>query len=169
MLIWIVILRLVHILSGVYWAGAAFLMASHIGPAASASGEHGQRFMQQLVTKQRLSPAMAVASLLTFFSGLLLYMHLWMDAMTTARGMYLGTGAVIGTLAFLHGAMAQGRLSGRIKKLSETIEAAGGPPSEAQIAEMQNLAARLNTNGNIAAILLGVTVIIMATFETAPF
>ena len=168
MVVWILFLRLVHIFGGIFWGGTAFFLATHIGPAAAASGEHGQKFMQQLITRQRLSQAMALSSSLTFFSGLLLFYHLWLGAMSSPQGMFLGTGGVIGALAWLHGGLAQGRLSAKMKTLGDAMASAGGPPSEAQIAEMQGYADRLGRQGNIAAVLVALAIVVMATFQYFP-
>jgi len=44
----IIIMRLIHILSGVAWAGGAFMLAGFVTPAAQKSGPSGGQVMQQM-------------------------------------------------------------------------------------------------------------------------
>lgn len=63
-------LRIIHILSGVFWAGATWLLAGWVAPAVELSGPAGKTLMQNLASKRRLSEALAVAGLLSVGSGL---------------------------------------------------------------------------------------------------
>ena len=49
-------LRLLHIVAGLLWVGAALMMSLYIEPTAAASGADGKRFLR--------APAMPVRSLL---------------------------------------------------------------------------------------------------------
>ena len=73
MYILLILLRLIHVFAGVFWAGTAFAMSSQITPAVKASGEAGVKFMQQLGIKSNFSPVMGMAATLTFLSGLIMY------------------------------------------------------------------------------------------------
>jgi uncharacterized membrane protein len=48
------LLRLIHILAGVFWVGAIFLIAGFLLPTARAMGREGGRFMQHLMLQRRL-------------------------------------------------------------------------------------------------------------------
>lgn len=50
-----VILRLVHIFAGVFWAGVAFFIALVFTPAIARMGPEGDRFMQQFTQKTQIS------------------------------------------------------------------------------------------------------------------
>jgi uncharacterized membrane protein len=41
----LVLLRLIHIFSGVFWAGSAFVLARFIQPAAAATQPESNKFM----------------------------------------------------------------------------------------------------------------------------
>jgi hypothetical protein len=49
-----IILRLVHILAGVFWAGTVFLMAGFLVPTMRATGREGGVFVQYLMRERRL-------------------------------------------------------------------------------------------------------------------
>ncbi|MGB3716048.1 MAG: hypothetical protein WA996_16605 [Candidatus Promineifilaceae bacterium] len=38
---WMVILRLIHIVSGIFWAGATFFLVGFVSPAVQATGLEG--------------------------------------------------------------------------------------------------------------------------------
>ena len=49
-----ILLRLIHIVAGVFWAGTMMTIAWFLLPAAQALGQPGGAFMQQLMFGQRL-------------------------------------------------------------------------------------------------------------------
>ena len=46
-----IVLRLIHIVTGVFWVGGSFLLLSYIVPAADAAGPAGGQFMQRLMQR----------------------------------------------------------------------------------------------------------------------
>lgn len=165
----VLLMRLIHIFSAVFWAGGSFFMVSFIEPTAMKTGAEGQKFMQHLGLKTRLSPAMAGAGLLTILSGLYLYYRVFQDdfsvAMSTGYGLFISFGALFGFLAWIIGYYYQGRSTSRMKVLSQEMAAAGGPPTPEQLAEMQALAKKLSMGGRISATLLTLALIGMAGAE----
>jgi uncharacterized membrane protein len=71
-----IILRLIHILAGVFWAGTAFLMAGFLIPTMRATGKEGGVFIQHLMRERRLHAVLGVAMLLTVLSGIAMYAKL---------------------------------------------------------------------------------------------
>ena len=67
------ILRLVHILSGVFWAGVNFTMAGFITPSVKATAPGSGGFMQHLAQKSGLPRYAEIAGWLTIIAGLALY------------------------------------------------------------------------------------------------
>lgn len=45
---YLIVPRLIHIGSGVFWAGAAVMIAAFLEPTVRAAGPEGGRFMQRL-------------------------------------------------------------------------------------------------------------------------
>src|SRR4051794_20907923 len=81
------ILRLIHILAGIFWVGAVFLIAGFLLPTARATGREGGRFMQHLMLQRRLPIFLAIAMLLTVLSGFTLYGRL----VSATHGAWAGT------------------------------------------------------------------------------
>lgn len=101
------ILRLLHILPGVLWAGWAFALPLFIEPATRAAGPAGGAFMQALTGKTPLVKVMSWAPVLVITSGIWL---LWLvsngldpDWLTTTHGAVLFTGSILGISAFVGG------------------------------------------------------------------
>jgi uncharacterized membrane protein len=134
------LLRFVHIIGGVFWVGAAFLMVGFVFPTVRATGATGGRFMQEMMQRRRLPVYMNIAAGLTMLSGFILYGR--MTAMTdgvwagTPAGITFGIGGLAAILAAIVGGAIVGRSGRRIAKIGEAIQAAGGAPSAEQAAEI---------------------------------
>lgn len=161
-----IVLRLVHILAGIFWAGGIALLSWFILPAQSAVGQAGMAFMQELMMRRRARFYITMAMVLTVLSGLFMYARLAMTtegvwaASTTAK--VLGVGALAAIIAGGIGS-AVGGTAKKMAQLGATIQAAGGTPSEAQRAEMAALQARVQKALRIVALLLVITVATMAS------
>jgi hypothetical protein len=168
----IVVLRFLHIVAGVFWAGAAFVVAGFILPTAAASGPEGGRFVRRLALERGLTRSMVGAGVVAVAAGLIL---LWIDsAGFTAGFMGSGMGVVlsIGGLAAL-GALATGfhaaATASRLGRLGATIEGQGGPPSSEQAAQMQQYQARLASRARAVAAMLVIAVVCMAVARYVAF
>lgn len=71
------ILRLTHILAGVFWVGATITTTFYLRPTLEASGEAGQKALRYLVKNTRLFTAMTAAGILTVIAGYTMY---WLDS-----------------------------------------------------------------------------------------
>lgn len=160
------VLRFVHIVSGVFWAGAVFLMVGFIFPAVRASGPQAGRFMEE-VAKRRLPVFMNIAGGLTMLSGLIMYIGAitmtdgaWLS---TRSGMGITVGAVATIIAGIIGGTASRRGGQRMAKIGEAIKASGGAPTADQAAELGAVQARMAKAMRVVAALLLVAVTSMAT------
>lgn len=163
------LLRLIHILSGVLWAGSAMFLLFFLGPAVQASGPDGGKVMQTLLTRTRIITALTAAAVLTAASGIWLYVRssggfhpAWMS---TGTGITLTIGAIFGLLAFGHAASVISPTNIQMASLAREIQAGGGPPSEEQMARLQGLQAKLARNSPILTTLLILAVIFMSINE----
>lgn len=161
-----IILRLIHIFSGVFWAGGAFFLVSVLGPTVQEAGPEGGRFMQRLASGGRMTPLFTLAAILTALSGILMYLILgrW-NTIGTPGGVLLAIGALAGLAAFGHGFSVQGRASQRMAALAKEMAARNGPPTPEQMAEAQALGAKLGRGAVTTAILLIVALIGMSVFQ----
>ena len=161
-----VVLRLIHILAGVSWAGAVFLMVGFIYPSMRDAGPQGGALMQQF-QRRRLPVFMNTMAGLTMLSGFILYGRA--IAMTdgawarTTSGMVFGLGGVATILAAIIGGAFVSRSAVQLAKIGATVQAAGGRPSPEQAAELGRLQARMGTAMRGVAALLVIAVIAMAT------
>jgi uncharacterized membrane protein len=69
----IILMRIIHVLSGVAWAGGTFLLASVVEPSARGTGPEGGKFMQYASGPGKLPVYMMVSGILTLLSGLYLF------------------------------------------------------------------------------------------------
>lgn len=65
-------------------------------------------------------------------------------------------------IAFVRGLVVTKPTADRLAVVANAVAAAGGPPSPAQMAEMQQLQAKLTNGARVIAYLLGLTVLAMA-------
>ena len=161
-----VVLRLIHIIGGVSWAGAVFLMVLFIYPSMRDAGPQGGALMQQF-QRRRLPVFINGAAGLTMLSGFILYGRA--VAMTdgawarTSSGMMFGLGGLSTILAAVIGGVFVSRSAIRLAKLGESVQAAGGRPSPEQAAEMARLQGLMGKAMKAVAAFLAIAVAAMAT------
>ncbi len=156
----IVVLRVLHVGAGVFWAGSVFAVARFVLPVAEASGEEGQRFARRLMLEYKLTAAMLGSGVITVLAGLWLmgidsagFQGAWMGS---GQGVVLSIGA-LAALSALGTGIRSAMLAARLGKLF-----AGGTPSGEQLAEAQALSRRLPRRARSVAIQLGIAVFCMA-------
>lgn len=166
-MLWVNLMRVVHIFAGVLWVGAAFLFLFFINPSVKATAPGGQKFLQHFIVRRKYPTFMAVVANLTVLAGVVLF---WRDASGDLLGWVQtgpGLGFTIGSVAAIAviplGIFFLGPLTERIGKLGEQIEAAGGPPNPDQLNELQRLDHRLHRLEWIDFILLAISLVTMAT------
>jgi uncharacterized membrane protein len=159
-----IILRLIHILAGVFWVGAMILVAWFLLPTARSLGREGGRFVQHLMMERRLRVYLGIAMLLTVLSGITMYAR--MAAAThgawagTPPGIAYGVGAVAAILGAAVGGAIGGSAGRRLQAIGQAV-GAGGPSAEQQ-AEIVRLQDRMARGAAIAAGLLIVAAAAMA-------
>jgi len=158
----IVLLRLVHILSGIFWLGGTLTAAAFIFPTAKKVGPDSARFVQSLMVESRFPLALAITGWATTLAGLILFFfasgrfaHSWMGS---GQGIALSVGALFGILAAFHGGLVQGRGAARLAALA----AQTGPPTPERIAEMQTVRDKLAKGAVASAGMLTVAAAAMA-------
>ncbi len=164
--LYVLILRLAHIVGGVFWVGSAFMMIGFVSPAARGLGPMTGRFFELLIRRQRFATAIAIASFLTVVSGILLYLRdsngLQPDWITSPVGLGFGIGGVAGIAAMVLGAGINGPTSKRMLVVGDAIAQAGGPPSAEALAEIEGYQRRLDSISKVVFVLLSISVVLMA-------
>jgi len=158
-LIWL--LRIIHIVAGVFWVGGTLIMTYFVGPAVGATGEAGQKVVGHLMNNLKFSQRMSAAAGLTILAGLILY---GLDARAGATwfrsnfAIGLGIGAVFAFIGFAFGIMV-GRTMKSLAGLGAQIQ---GRPTSEQAAQLQALQQQQMTYSRITAASLVLSVIFMA-------
>jgi uncharacterized membrane protein len=158
-------LRILHILTGVFWAGTMFFIVSFLMPAIQDAGPQGGPVIQAL-GKRRLFVWMPVMAMLTILSGFALYGMRAMGGGSWAAGkeaQMLGIGGVAAVIAFIIGMVVTRPAMTRIDALSGQL--AGMPTGaerDATMAELARLRKKSLMGSRGVATLLLITVITMA-------
>jgi uncharacterized membrane protein len=158
-----IVLRLIHILSGVFWVGGSIIFGFFIGPAVQATGEAGQKFMAHLVTNAKITVRITVSAILTVLAGGWLY---WLDSdgltsawKNTATGVGFGIGALFALVGLVFGIMV-GTNTQALVKIGGQVQ---GKPTPEQMNQIQTIRKRLALVGPINTFALIIALVCMAT------
>jgi uncharacterized membrane protein len=158
----IIILRLIHIIGGVFWVGTALLMVFFITPSIQATSEAGQKFLGHLITKTPLGQIHGLSAVLTVLAGASLY---WIDSggftsdwMTSGAGLGFGIGGLFGLLGVITSIIHA--LNLRALAATEQLQ---GEPTPDQIDKIRTTQKRLGIIGRVDSIVLILALIFMAT------
>jgi uncharacterized membrane protein len=157
MLIYLLVLRFIHIVASVCWAGGGFIFFLFIEPTAKALAPTGMQFVDYMVTKRRFSIFMVVSSTLTALTGTLL---LWRYASGAWLG-YMSTGP--GLVVYFIGMFGVNPRALKLSKLGHEIQAAGGPPTPEQGALLHKLDREMSALSLADFILVAVSLGLMAS------
>ncbi len=162
----LIVLRIVHVGFGVFWAGGVMFMNFLVGPSLAAAGPEGVRVMQEM-NKRHYFGIILGAAAATIISGLDLmrrdsagFAPSWFHS---SFGIGLSAGMIAAIIAFLIGLLAVGPAMRRMTAIGETMMAAA-PEARAPIAAQLNEArARLIAFSKIATLFVVSAVLAMAT------
>jgi uncharacterized membrane protein len=159
----VAVLRFLHIIAGIIWAGGGLMMNLVIGPAIGATGDVGRQFAGHLIRKTPFSKVMTVAGVLTVLAGATLYGldSNWFSSgwMMTGTGIGFGIGAVAGIAALVFGAMI-GSTNAALAALGAQIQ---GKPTDEQMALMGTLRKRQVFVTTVNTICMIIAIIFMAS------
>ncbi len=117
----ITVLRLLHIVGGLIWVGAAVVLSFYIEPALEKAGADGGRILRGLYSETSFPSLLPVSALVTTVAGLLLYgMMSYHETLGSSMGLALTLGALLGLLAFAHGFFAVWRPAAAYSALADS-------------------------------------------------
>lgn len=161
-----IVLRLIHISTAMFWAGTAFFIVSFLEPAIQAAGPEGAKVMQRLA----LSPfprALPGIGGLTVLSGLTMY---WRDSggfqlnwITTPTGLGFTFGALMGLTSLVIGALVTAPAINQLAAIARQAIASGKPPTPEQLKEIPGLQVKISTGSVWNAIFLALAILGMAS------
>lgn len=167
--VYVVLLRLVHILSGMFWIGGALLVSWFLLPAVQAAGPAGGSVMQKFAGDRRAPTWLAWAAVLTVLAGLLLFWEVSGQGSSTwvssPQGITISIGATLGIIAAVLGVAIGGPTTRKVVSLGGSIAATGQPPTPEQAAQIGALQKRSAVTIRWVSILGAVAVACMAIAE----
>jgi uncharacterized membrane protein len=130
------ILRLAHIIGGVFWVGGALAMNFFIGPTLRATGDAGKQFAGHLMAKTRFATFMSVSAYTTVIAGFWLYGidSDWFSSpwQSSGAGTGFGIGAAFALVGLVTGIM-NGNNNRKLGQLGAQIQ---GKPTPEQMAAL---------------------------------
>jgi hypothetical protein len=161
-----IVLRLIHVGLGVFWAGALFFVVLFLEPSVREAGPDGAKVMQGVMRRNFLNILPVVAAF-TILSGLVLmyrasvgFEGAWFGSPV---GMAYSTGGTAAIVAFIIGVFVMRRsvlkAAGMNAALQKNPEA---PNRDATMAQIQALRHRARMAGRWVALFLGIAVFFMA-------
>jgi uncharacterized membrane protein len=163
------VFRLLHIVSGALWVGSAILFVGFIGPSAAEVGPSAGPLLHAVVKKRKVAKAITGLSIVTVVAGWVMWFRnldqfgSLGDWLGTNFGVVLTIGGVLATVSAFEGHFWVGRNVERLVDLSDEVAASGGPPSPEQQSQIQHVGAELEKFGKIDLVLLLLAVAAMAT------
>lgn len=168
---WLLV-RLLHVLSGVVWTGGAILIAMHLMPAVRAAGAGGAAVMKQLTVVQRLPAKLAILGIASIVSGGYL---LWIESaglssswMRSGPGITYCVGATATLLAALVGLCINIPAANRMGALAAAVQARAEGATAEENQTLDRLAARIATGTRGVAMLLVLATASMAVARYIP-
>ena len=152
----LLVMRLLHIGTGVFWAGTLMFNAAFLMPAFRDAGPDGAKVAAALA-RRRFMDIMPWIAALTIVSGIWLF---WFDSvgfrppfMRSRMGISLGVGALAAVIAFVLGVAVMRPAMNKALRLGQ---------DPAQQATAQALRVRAGIMGRVISALLGLAVAAMA-------
>ena len=170
-MIGLIVLRLIHIVAGAFWVGALVFIAAFLIPAIRATGPAGGAVLRHVTQVLHLHRYVVTSTWLTLLSGAGLA---WRDAgslgfrwFAEGSGRFYGAGAVLAIIATVIGFTVNAPTAQRLGALSAAGPSAGRPPSQEELAQIQDLQARLGRAARLVALLLVLAAAAMAVARYA--
>ncbi|MEO7457167.1 MAG: hypothetical protein ABIY52_12965 [Gemmatimonadaceae bacterium] len=167
----LMLLRLIHIVVGMFWVGGAVFIAWFLVPAIRGAGPAGGAVIGQL-QERKMSMYIMFFAIFTILSGLGLY---WNDSAgfgsawrNSGPGRTFGLGAAFAIVTMILGMTVNSPTAKKLGELGASMKAAGGPPNAEQQAEMLRLQMRLGKAGFAAAVLLTCAAAAMSVARYVP-
>ena len=136
----LLVLRLIHIVGGVFWVGSALLMNFFIGPTIRETGDAGKQFAGHFMTRTKFTVVMNVSVFATLIAGFWLYGidSNWLTStwMHSGAGTGFGLGAFFALIGFVTGFMNGGN-NRKLAALGAQIQGKPTPEQMAQLGAIQ--------------------------------
>lgn len=145
-----IVLRIVHIFSGVFWVGASFFNIGFLQPTVQGTGNEGRKVMQYLTSQTRFTITAYTAATLSFLSGWTMYGILFkfrLSVLSSGYGLLLSIGGLAGTVAWVIAIFFVRRILGQMAAIGKSIQNQGGVPTPEQGSQLQASSAQMMKMG----------------------
>ncbi len=157
-------LRVVHVGTGVFWAGTVLFLTVFLEPSLRALGPAAAAVSQQL-QRLRYFTIMPVIAALTLVSGFWMYWRISNGDtafLGSRTGMALGVGGALTVIAFVVGVAVLRPAMVRMGTLAAQAQGAQGPERDALMARVETMRVRTRVIGRLVAAMLALIVVTMA-------
>ena len=160
-----ILLRIIHILSGVFWAGSVFFLVSFLLPTLGAVGPAGGPVQAEL-NRRGLFQKLPIVALVAILSGFWMY-YIRMQGLSIGNPptelKVLGAGGASALIAFIVGVTMVKPRQDRAGAIMAAVATMGpGAEKDAKMAEVGKIRGQLGMFARVVASLVGITVITMA-------
>ena len=161
------VLRLLHIVCGVFWAGAIFFFVTYVEPAVRAAGPDGAKVLLHMFLRRYLT-VLPIMAAITILSGVWL---MWITSMgfapfwwKTPLGQGITVGAVAAIVGFVIGLAVMRPATVRLWTIARTMPQLQDEGRRAAlVAEAASLRNKARYSARAVAVFLLVAVVSMAT------
>ena len=161
----LLIMRFLHVMTGIFWAGTMMFTARFLFPAIQDAGPDGAKVGAALA-KRGFMTVMPIVALVTILSGLWLYWRVsggfQSGFMRSGMGTTLAIGALCAITAFILGVVVARPAMLRAMALSQSAAQASPAERDGILKTAQALRARSNSATRLVAVLLGLAAAAMA-------
>ena len=163
-----ILLRIVHIVTGVIWVGSLFVVVVFVQPSAATLGPAGAPFMSEL-RRRRFVDVVFIDALFTVLAGSFLYWHDWhmYPSFGDWIGSSFGASLTVGGLLAISGLGVAAAVTrptiGRLVALGRQVAESGGPPTPETAARIGALQHRLVVAERVSFSLVLLAVVAMAS------
>ena len=168
----IFVLRLVHIIFGVFWVGSVLFVTFLLMPSLRAVGPSAGAVMNQLSQARKMPMIMMLSAALTIVAGIWLMMIDSAGApggwMKSGTGRTYGIGAALAILTLVLGMAINAPTARRMGAIAAAAAKRAGPPSADEARELARLQARMATGSIIVSVLLLLATAAMAVARYVP-
>jgi len=159
------VLRVVHIVGAIFWAGGVLFVTHFLEPAVRDSGPDGAKVMQAL-QRRRSADVMLVVALLTLVSGFSLYFRSFGRVHPgpgpSGPEIWLGIGGLLALVAFVIELIVTRPSAARAAAVEAELAQAPAGRREALAADVARLRRRMRLAGRSVVGLLTLTMLCMA-------
>lgn len=167
----LLVLRFLHVISGVFWVGGSLFAARFLMPSLKAAGPAAGPVLAEL-GKRRIPASMMGAALVNIASGIWLMVLVSGGApdvwMRSPMGRTLGIGGGLAILALILGMAVGIPANAKMARISAAAKQRGGPPTAEEAAGLERVQARSALAAMSASALLFLATTAMAVARYVP-